>query len=105
MIFGEHLAVLAAALVLDAVIGDPAWLWRRLPHPATLVGRLVSAFDRVFNRTSRRPWMLKTLGGAMVTLVLVAAVALGLLIEIAFAAIPFGAGLRKSRGRLELDLA
>ena len=42
--------ILAIALVLDAIFGEPQWLWRRLPHPAVLMGRLVAAFDRRLNR-------------------------------------------------------
>jgi len=34
--------MLAIALILDAVFGEPDWLWRRLPHPAVLMGRVVS---------------------------------------------------------------
>ena len=33
------LASLLLALALDALIGDPAWLYRRLPHPVVLIGR------------------------------------------------------------------
>ena len=41
---------LTAALILDAIFGEPDWLWRRLPHPAVLLGRLVGALDRRLNR-------------------------------------------------------
>lgn len=42
--------ILALALILDAVFGEPGWLWRRLPHPAVLIGRLIAVLDRRFNR-------------------------------------------------------
>lgn len=42
--------ILALALILDAVFGEPGWLWHRLPHPAVLIGRLIAALDRRFNR-------------------------------------------------------
>ncbi len=42
--------ILCLALVLDALFGEPDWLWRRLPHPATLMGRLIARADRRFNR-------------------------------------------------------
>ncbi|NGM45720.1 cobalamin biosynthesis protein [Rhodobacter sp. SGA-6-6] len=42
--------ILALALILDALFGEPDWLWRRLPHPAVLIGRLIAALDRRFNR-------------------------------------------------------
>lgn len=41
---------LVLALLIDAVFGEPKAVWDRLPHPAVLMGRLVAALDRRFNR-------------------------------------------------------
>ncbi|MEO3413586.1 adenosylcobinamide-phosphate synthase CbiB [Roseovarius sp. CAU 1744] len=46
--------VLALAMILDAVLGEPRWLWSRVPHPAVLMGRLVGQVDRHLNRGSAR---------------------------------------------------
>ena len=46
--------ILILALLLDAALGEPKWLWDRLPHPAVLMGRAVSALDRTLN-TGRTP--------------------------------------------------
>ncbi|MEM7119836.1 MAG: adenosylcobinamide-phosphate synthase CbiB [Pseudomonadota bacterium] len=43
-------SVLAAALLLDALIGDPRWLWGRVPHPIALLGGLIDWLDRRLNR-------------------------------------------------------
>ena len=46
---------LVIAMLLDAALGEPRWLWSRLPHPAVLMGRLIGWCDARFNRgTSRR---------------------------------------------------
>ena len=45
---------LTLALLLDALFGEPHWLWSRLPHPAVLMGRVIGALDRGFNRGTRR---------------------------------------------------
>ena len=45
-------AVLLIALLLDAALGEPKWLWSRLPHPAVLMGRAVAALDRHLNKGS-----------------------------------------------------
>ena len=37
-------------LALDALIGEPEWFYRRVPHPAVLMGRSMAALERVFNR-------------------------------------------------------
>lgn len=42
-------AILFVALLLDAIMGEPKWLWDRLPHPAVLMGRAVSLLDKRFN--------------------------------------------------------
>lgn len=52
--------ILVLALLLDAALGEPRWLWSRLPHPAVLAGRLIGWADTRFNSgTARR---LKGLG-------------------------------------------
>lgn len=45
-----HAGALAFALALDAAAGEPDWLWSRLPHPAVIMGRIIGAADRRFNR-------------------------------------------------------
>ncbi|MBT2771665.1 cobalamin biosynthesis protein CobD [Halomonas sp. ISL-60] len=40
------LALVVLAIVIDLMIGDP----RSLPHPVVLIGRFISAFERLWNR-------------------------------------------------------
>ncbi|ROU02737.1 adenosylcobinamide-phosphate synthase CbiB [Histidinibacterium lentulum] len=47
-------AALVAALLLDAALGEPRWLWSRLPHPAVLMGRAIAILDRHLNRGPHR---------------------------------------------------
>ncbi|MCL4139697.1 UNVERIFIED_CONTAM: hypothetical protein GTU68_035649 [Idotea baltica] len=62
--------LLALALTLDALLGEPRWLWSRLPHPAVLAGRAVGRLDRALNTgTVRR------IKGALAVLILVAGAA------------------------------
>src|SRR5690349_11142825 len=44
------LSVMAAALLVDALIGDPGWLYRRAPHPVTVMGWAIGTADKRFNR-------------------------------------------------------
>ncbi|WP_299849034.1 adenosylcobinamide-phosphate synthase CbiB [uncultured Roseovarius sp.] len=46
--------VLTFAMILDAALGEPRWLWRRLPHPAVLMGRAVGWVDQHFNQGTLR---------------------------------------------------
>ncbi|KIN73975.1 adenosylcobinamide-phosphate synthase CbiB [Sulfitobacter guttiformis] len=41
--------ILAIALLLDAALGEPKWLWDRIPHPAVVMGRAVGLLDRTLN--------------------------------------------------------
>ncbi len=44
------LALLAGAILLDWLIGDPRWLWRVLPHPVVIIGKLVGFLEKRLNR-------------------------------------------------------
>lgn len=82
--------ILLLALVLDALMGEPRWLWSRLPHPAVLMGRAVAWADARFNTGPAR-----RLKGASVMLGLALAAgllggvlsALGPVVEVIVAAI------------------
>lgn len=73
--------LLLLAMILDALIGEPRWLWSRVPHPIVVMGRLIDWCDGAFNRGARR------LNGTLVMVGLgVGGLALGWLI----AALPLG---------------
>jgi adenosylcobinamide-phosphate synthase len=46
----DHAPILLLALIIDAVAGDPGWLYRRVPHPVVLFGAAIDWCDRVWNR-------------------------------------------------------
>jgi adenosylcobinamide-phosphate synthase len=72
--------ILLAALLLDALIGDPPALWRLIPHPVALIGAVVEALERKLNRT-HRSGADRRIRGALVAVALVAAsVGLGLVV-------------------------
>lgn len=41
-------------MLLDALLGEPRWLWDRVPHPAVLMGRLIGWADHRFNHGDQR---------------------------------------------------
>ena len=67
-------AILALALILDAALGEPDWLWRRLPHPAVVMGRAIARAEARLNRGDRR----RAKGAAFVTVTAAALAAAGL---------------------------
>lgn len=50
LVHGDALLLVVAALLLDAVIGDPDWLWRRAPHPVVWIGNGIGWMERQLNR-------------------------------------------------------
>lgn len=46
--------LLVIALILDAVFGEPTWLWSRFPHPVTLMGKAVTLLETRINRNKHR---------------------------------------------------
>ncbi|WP_417689592.1 adenosylcobinamide-phosphate synthase CbiB [Roseibium sp.] len=52
LLYQNALALLFTAIILDAIIGDPKWLWARLTHPVVVIGRLITVLERSLNRQS-----------------------------------------------------
>jgi len=86
----DHLWMLAAALALDAAVGDPDFLWRRAPHPVALIGGLIGWLDRSLNRSRHKPFSRRIAGGFTVLVVVVPAAAVGFGIEYGLARVPYG---------------
>ena len=63
--------MLALGLVLDAIFGEPEWLWRRIPHPAVSFGRVIDWLEGLLNQGANR-----RAKGALAVLALVVAVGL-----------------------------
>lgn len=83
-----HLAMLFIALLLDRVVGDPDWLWRRLPHPVVWFGAVIGFTDRHLNRESDTPATRRLKGRVAIALLLALAIAAGILVH----ALLFGLG-------------
>jgi adenosylcobinamide-phosphate synthase len=89
----DHGLVLGGALVLDALMGDPPWLWRRLPHPVVLMGRLVGSLESRLNGAELAARRRRRRGVVMLAVVMLAAVLIGMLVHRLLPANALGAGL------------
>lgn len=65
--------LLVMALLLDAALGEPSWLWRRLAHPAVLMGRVIGWADNRLNSGALR----RAKGAILVLALVIGAGALG----------------------------
>ncbi|MGF6176868.1 adenosylcobinamide-phosphate synthase CbiB [Ensifer sp. 4252] len=78
----EILLILVAALLLDRLIGDPDWLWSRLPHPVVYFGKAIAFFDGALNRhETLGAGALKIRGALTIGLLLLASVVVGIILH------------------------
>jgi adenosylcobinamide-phosphate synthase len=77
----DPLLLLLAALALDAAIGDPAAIFRRLPHPVALLGLLIGRLEQRLNRQDHSDRDRRLGGIATVAVVVVVAAGAGALVD------------------------
>ena len=66
----DPLALLLMALALEAYIGEARWVFRFVPHPVVLIGRLIGWLDNKLNR-EHRPETDRAIRGAFAVLIVV----------------------------------
>jgi adenosylcobinamide-phosphate synthase len=86
----DPLLVLLLALALDLVLGEQPALWRVVPHPVTWVGGAIQFLDRRLNREQRSDRDRRARGALSVAVLVIAAAALGYVVQRAFAAVAYG---------------
>lgn len=69
--------IAALAMLLDAVMGEPKWLWGRVPHPAVLMGRIIAAMEERLNSGTAR----RAKGAALIAAMVLAALILGAILS------------------------
>ena len=89
----DTLPVLVAALALDALIGDPDWMWRRVPHPVVWFGRLVDALDRRLNSEAQAPRARRRTGVLALGLLVAASAGPAFALEAGLLRLPGGGGV------------
>ncbi|MBW6424433.1 adenosylcobinamide-phosphate synthase CbiB [Rhizobium sp. XQZ8] len=70
-----------AALIVERIVGYPDWVYRRIGHPVTWIGRLISRLDRDWNRETDSFAKRKSMGVAALLVILILVTVLSLAIE------------------------
>jgi adenosylcobinamide-phosphate synthase len=83
-------AALLLALAIDAWFGDPPRLYRRVPHPAALIGTVIAWADRVFNRESDTAERRRAAGVTLVAALVAGAIVLGWAVQVLLLSLPLG---------------
>ncbi|WP_426609919.1 adenosylcobinamide-phosphate synthase CbiB [Bradyrhizobium sp. McL0616] len=76
---------MAVAMAVDALVGWPSWLFARIGHPVTWLGRLIAAVDTAWNRPTDPPAFRRAAGLAGALVVIALSVALGWVLQSALA--------------------
>lgn len=72
---------MVVAMAVDVLLGWPSWLFARIGHPVTWLGRLIAAIDSAWNRASDPPWLRRVVGVAGALVVIALSVALGWIVQ------------------------
>ncbi|TQF31282.1 adenosylcobinamide-phosphate synthase CbiB [Bradyrhizobium sp. UNPA324] len=72
---------MVVAMAVDALSGWPSWLFARIGHPVTWLGRLIGAIDRSWNRAPDPPALRRAAGVAGALLVVAFSVVIGWMIQ------------------------
>ncbi|MEP2979563.1 MAG: adenosylcobinamide-phosphate synthase CbiB [Lentilitoribacter sp.] len=80
----HHLLILVLAIVLDMFVGDPDWIWRKLPHPVVFFGKVISVLDQYLNRIRDNRRTRKRFGLLALFVMLIIALGIGVLLASVF---------------------
>jgi len=78
------------AIAADAVIGEPGWLYRRVPHPIVLIGHVIAWADRSFNLESATAASRRRAGAVVCTTLAATAFLLGWGLQVLLLSLPGG---------------
>ena len=92
MLAFDPFALALAALLVDAVTGDPPALYRRVPHPVAVVGKGIAVLDARLNDEALSDAHRVVRGGLLVLLVTAAAAGAGVLVHALATTVPAPAG-------------
>lgn len=84
------LSALLVALLVDALTGEPAVVYDRIPHPAVLMGRAVARLDRTLNRDGDSPRRRRSMGALAVLILVSGALGLGWGLHALLSPLPWG---------------
>jgi len=82
--------IVLLALLIDAALGDPEWLYRAIAHPVALAGRAVDWLDQSLNNLADSPALQRFWGIVAVAFLVGGALAIGWLVSALLSYLPLG---------------
>ncbi len=77
-------------MLLDARLGEPAWLYRRIDHPVVLIGKLATWLEHRLLDPAAAPWRQRVAGCLLLLAMAAVSVGTGLLLTMALSGLPGG---------------
>lgn len=90
LLFADAALLLFLALLLDALVGDPDAVWRRVPHPVMIFGKVIEIADQDFNTRDLSDRQRKTYGTVFLVSLVACSLLVGGLLEVILRGIPHG---------------
>jgi adenosylcobinamide-phosphate synthase len=81
---------LLVAMLVDRLLGDPDRLWRRVPHPVVLIGRVIERLEARLRHPDDDAQGLRRQGKVLVALLAGGALVVGFLVQWALLRLPLG---------------
>lgn len=89
MVSEWHFVILFCAILLDMLVGDPDWLWRKYTHPIVWFGRFTGYLDKKLNLTGLSKRWRKINGIVTITALVLSALVFGVLSVMLFSQLGF----------------
>ena len=84
----DPLLLLFMAIAVDAALGEMGWLFRYVPHPVVLIGRVIAGLDRRLNKPERSDSDRRLRGVLLVAVMVVLALGVGTAVAILARMVP-----------------
>ena len=80
----SHFLILLGAIGLDRIVGDPPWLWQRVPHPVVIFGKGIDLFEKRLNTGAFTPEGRRLNGVFTIVALLALSILFGMLLSMIF---------------------
>jgi adenosylcobinamide-phosphate synthase len=81
MVVSGQAFILFLGLIVDWFVGDPLWLWKRMPHPVAIFGQGIAFLEKHLNREMDDPAAAIRKGAVVISLLIIGAVITGLILD------------------------